>query len=52
MATTILPRPLANVTLRGAVVWTVSDIELFLEDYERSFGWLHKGDSAIGQMSF
>jgi hypothetical protein len=36
---------------RGGVVWSgVDDIEWFIEQYERAFGWLHSGDRARGQL--
>lgn len=36
---------------RGALVWTdVSDIEKFIGEYERTFGFLHTGDCSRGQL--
>jgi hypothetical protein len=35
---------------RGGTVWVVDDLDWFLELYERTFGWLHSGDAAIGQL--
>ena len=36
--------------LRGATVWVVSDFSWFEELYFKHFGWLHSGDSAVGQL--
>jgi hypothetical protein len=36
---------------RGATVWSgVSDIDWFMEQYQKAFGWLHVGDQARGQL--
>ena len=35
---------------RGARVWRVDDLDRFSAQYEQAYGWLHKGDSARGQM--
>jgi hypothetical protein len=36
---------------RGAVVWAgVDDIAVFIEAYEKSYGWLHAGAAARGQL--
>jgi hypothetical protein len=35
---------------RGAVVWVVSELMAFIEQYEREYSWLHSGDSARGQL--
>ena len=36
---------------RGAMVWTdVADIQKFIGEYERTFGFLHSGDRSRGQL--
>ncbi len=36
----------------GAVVWhSVDDLSWFMDTYEVTFGWLHAGDNARGQMN-
>src|SRR5262249_15414943 len=35
---------------RGAKVWRVDDIEVFIRDYDEFYGWLHAGSSARGQL--
>lgn len=35
---------------RGALVWMVDDLAWFMSAYETTFGFLHSGASAIGQM--
>jgi hypothetical protein len=34
----------------GAEVWLVDDLDWFMREYERRFGWLHSGDMAMGQL--
>ncbi len=36
--------------LRGGTVWVVDDFDWFEDLYERQFGWLHKGDTGLGQL--
>jgi hypothetical protein len=36
---------------RGGIVWAgVDNIAAFIEQYEKSYGWLHSGDAARGQL--
>ncbi len=35
---------------RGAVVWTIDSLDVFMREYNRTSGYLHKGDMAVGQM--
>jgi hypothetical protein len=35
---------------RGALVWVVDDFDFFAADYEKTFGWLHSGQQARGQL--
>jgi hypothetical protein len=39
----------ARERARGAVVWVVDDFDQLCVIYEKVFGWLHRGDRAIGQ---
>lgn len=41
---------IARERLRGALVWVVDDFEWMVEQYEATFGWLHSGDAARGQL--
>lgn len=34
----------------GAAVWIVKNFEAFAETYQQRYGWLHSGDSAVGQL--
>lgn len=35
---------------RGAKVWRVDDLEWFAEEYQREYGWLHRGATGRGQL--
>lgn len=36
---------------RGATVWAgVDNVQIFIEQYEQSYGWLHAGPAARGQL--
>jgi len=36
---------------RGGIVWAgVADIDWFIEQYDKAFGWLHSGEVARGQL--
>jgi len=35
---------------RGAAVWVVADLQAFLGEYERLYGWLHSGEAGRGQL--
>lgn len=35
---------------RGALVWVADSLEMVMGEYERVFGWLHRGDAARGQL--
>lgn len=34
---------------RGAKVWVISSLECFEQSYAEQFGWLHRGERAVGQ---
>ncbi len=36
---------------RGALVWELSALNRLLVEYEREFGWLHRGEQATGQLA-
>lgn len=36
---------------RGAVVWTIDSIDVFIREYNRAFGYLHQGELATGQLT-
>ena len=37
---------------RGALVWQISDLREFEQDYDRHFGWLHTGDGPKAGQTF
>ena len=41
----------AKERARGAVVWSgVDEIGAFIDSYEKTYGWLHAGDTGRGQL--
>lgn len=36
---------------RGAVVWVVDDVQWAIDEYERTYGWLHSGETGRGQLN-